>query len=121
MKLKKIISHLLSFLIILSIFAGRADAESAKKLPISYNTSTYGNATRDYTSLTAWEAATDNDLVAASCGEVLDCYDDAASFDDHIKFESATCDNNCFRMIRAASGEEGDGTPNNGVYICYTG
>ena len=86
---------------------------SARRLPTSYNTSTYGNATRDYTSLAAWEAATDNDLVTAAKGEVLECYSDSTTFDDQVEISGATTNADYFRVIKAASGHKG--TPSSGV------
>lgn len=90
---------------------------SSRRLPASYNTSTYGNATRDYTSLVTWEAATDINLVTAINGEVLECYDDAASFDDYVVLSGATANSSYFRVVKPALGEEHDGTPNNGVFF----
>lgn len=81
------------------------------------NIQTYGDGTRNFTSLSTWESATDNDLVTGTTSEVLECYDDAASFDDSITLEDATTSSLYFRIIRAAAGEGHDGTPNNGVYF----
>ena len=85
------------------------------------NISTYGGVTRDYTSLATWEAATDNNLVSGTQSEVLECYDDAANFDDNITMAGAVTSALYFRIIRPADGEEHDGTPNNGVHFRYTG
>jgi len=102
---------------------------SSRRLPLAYNTSTYGDVTRDYQvgELTVWEAATDIDLVTATAGEILDCYDDAASFDDYVAIAGATTNSSYFRVIRPAgvkgqaSWQGHDGTPNNGVtFICAT-
>ena len=41
---------------------------------------------------------------------VLDCYDDAASFDDFVSPAGATTSTSFFRIIQAASGEGHDGT-----------
>jgi len=84
------------------------------------NVSTYGTAGngRDYTSVSTWEAATDNDLVSATQSEVLECYDDAAKVTTtSLNLAGATTNSSYFRIVRAASGEEHDGTPNNGVYL----
>ena len=88
-------------------------------MPTSYNVSTYGDATRDYTSLDAWEAATDNDLVTAAKGEVLECYADSSEFTDNVVVADATTNSSYFRVIKPASGEGHDGTPNNGVKFTY--
>ncbi len=90
---------------------------SSRHLPLSYNTSTFGGVTRDYQSLSVWEAATDNDLVTATDGEVLDCYADSASYDQSITIESATTDSDYFRVIRAASGQGHTGSPGTGFKI----
>lgn len=94
---------------------------SSRYLPTAYNISTYGDVTRDYTVLATWEAATDIDLVTATDGEVLECYDDAASFDDYVDLAGATCNASYFRVIKPATGQGHDGTPLNGVYfVCTT-
>jgi len=88
---------------------------SSRRLPASYNVKTYGNATRDYTVLATWEAATDNNLVTAAKGEVLECYDDSAQFVDQISLSGAITNSSYFRVVKPAIGEGHDGTPNNGV------
>ena len=97
---------------------------SARMMPVTFNTSTYGatGQGRDYTALSTWESATDNDLTSTgqSAGEVLDCYDDQANFDDRVTFNGATADINYFRVLRPAAGEGHDGTPNVGVWFRYT-
>jgi hypothetical protein len=93
---------------------------SARKTATNENVSTYGDATRDYTSMVTWEAATDVDLVTATQSEVLECYDDAASFDDYCPLLGATTSSSYFRIIRPAAGQGHDGTPNNGFNITNT-
>lgn len=89
---------------------------SSRKLPTSYNTSTYGNATRDYTALATWESATDNDLPAAGDGEVLSCYNDTHPFNDYMSGRmDAITNSSYFRVIKPAAGEGHDGTPGTGV------
>ncbi len=88
---------------------------TSRKLPISYNISTFGDGTRDYISLSAWEAVTKIDLVSAEKGEVLDCYADLSEYDDHVNLSGATTNKDYFRIVRAAPGEEHDGTPYTGV------
>ena len=94
---------------------------SARRTGTNENISTYGASGmgRDYTALGTWEADTDNDLVTAMTSEVLECYDDEV-FDDTITVAGATTDSSYFRIIRPASGEEHDGTPNTGVRFAST-
>jgi len=95
---------------------------SSRRTATNENVSTYGVA-RDYSSLATWESATDIDLVSAAQSEVLECYDDAASFNDLINMSGATTNSSYFRIIRPAgvkgeaSWQGHDGTPNNGVYF----
>ena len=93
---------------------------SARVVASNENVQTYGDGTRDFTDLNTWEAATDIDLVAAAQSEVLECFDDAASFDDDIAVAGATTNASFFRIIRPASGQGHDGTPNNGFFIDST-
>ena len=95
-------------------------AITSRVLPLSYNTKTYGDGARQYTSLDTWEQATDIDLVSAGKGEVLECYDDAASFDDSVILYGATVSSDYFRVIKPATGEGHDGTKNNGVTFAPT-
>lgn len=92
---------------------------SARRVGTNENVSTYGDGTRDYTSLAVWEAATDIDLVTAAQSEALECYDDAV-FDDTVTISGGTTDSNYFRIIRPALGEKHDGTPNTGVRFVQT-
>lgn len=95
-----------------------AFSASSRILPTSYNESTYGNATRDYTSLATWEADTDTNLVTAADGEVLTCYDDNAPYNDAVTLEGATTSSDYFRVLRAAEGQRG--TPTSGVRFAVT-
>ena len=95
------------------LFAYPCFGASSRVLPTSYNESTYGDATRDYTSLATWEAATDTNLVTATAGEVLTCYDDSTTYDDRVTMAGATTSSAYFRVIRAVSGSRG--TPTVGV------
>jgi hypothetical protein len=98
---------------------------SSRRTGTNENVSTGGNNTRDYdltnSELTNWEQATDNDLVTAEQSEVLEIYDDAASFDDYVTIGGATTSSSYFRIIRPADGEGHDGTPNNGVHFSSSG
>jgi uncharacterized protein YqgV (UPF0045/DUF77 family) len=93
---------------------------TARKTFVNEIISTYGNATRNYTSMTAWEAATDVDLVTAAQSEILECYDDAASFNDYCPLLGATTSTSYARCVRPASGQGHDGTSNNGFNIANT-
>lgn len=84
------------------------------------NISTYGTVGRDYSVLATWEAATDNDLVTATTSEVLECYADAATFDDFVVLDGATTNSSYFRIIRPAAGEGHNGTPSTGVHFSIT-
>lgn len=99
---------------------------SSRILPtlVAGHTKTYGDVTRDYQvgEMSVWESDTDIDLSIANSGEVLDCYDDAASFNESgIVIAGATNTNATrFRLIRAPVGQCHDGTPNNGFTISTT-
>lgn len=93
---------------------------SARRTGANEQVTSYGNGTRTYTTLQAWELATDTDHVSDNESDVLECFDDATSFDDHDDIDGSTNDATRFRIIRAASGEGHDGTSNNGVYFADT-
>ena len=75
---------------------------------------------RTYTVLNTWEAATDTDHVTDTESDVLECYDDSATFDDRTTLGGSTNDSTHFRIIRAATGEGHDGTRNNGIHFKFT-
>lgn len=109
--MKKIIVGILIGLGFLGLLAGELFAASARVMPVAYNTSTFGDATRDYTGsvgLTSWEAATDIDLVTATSGEVLECYPDEAIYDQRVEINGATTNASYFRVVKAATGHERD-------------
>ncbi len=95
---------------------------TAKRTPTTPNITTFGGAGqgRTYTNVDTWESATDNDLVTATAGEILDCFDDEASFDQNFAVAGATTDGDFYRLIRAAAGEGHDGTPLVGVHFLST-
>src|SRR5690606_1139067 len=71
---------------------------------------------RDYTSLSTWEAATDNDLVSLEQSEVLEVYADQSSYEDSVDITGETSNSTYFRIIRpAASFHNGD--PSAGIEI----
>ena len=80
---------------------------------------TYGVA-RDFSSLSNWEVDNDRNLTTDLKSAVLECYDDASSFDDNALLYSVTSSSSYFRIIRAASGEGHNGTPDVGVTFDYT-
>jgi hypothetical protein len=84
---------------------------SSRKLPLSYNTSTYDSAGgKTYTALGTWESATDNDLTTAEAGEVLDCYKGNHT-DVMGSFYGAVTSADYFRVVRPANGEGHSGIP----------
>jgi len=101
---------------------------SSRRTGTNENISTFGAGGfgRDYTDLSTWEAATDNNLVSLTQTEVLECYDDATSFNLKIDISGATTNSSYFRLIRPAgtigtgSWQGNDGTPNNGVFFNIT-
>lgn len=86
------------------------------------NISTYGvlATPRDYDVLADWEAFSDYDLVTATTSEVLECYADAASYADTVTMDGATTNSSYFRIIRPATGEGHNGTPNTGIIFTST-
>jgi len=84
---------------------------SSRKTGTSENVSTYDSAGgKDYSALTTWEQATDNDLVTATQSEVLECYAGAHA-DGNLYVTGATISSSYMRIIRPASGEEHKGIP----------
>lgn len=90
---------------------------SARRTGTNENISTYGNGTRDYSALQIWEDDTDNDLVTSTTSEVLECYADSDFFIDFVSISGAITDASYMRIVRPASGEGHDGTPNSGVHF----
>lgn len=93
---------------------------SSRLMPLKYNVSTFGGPDRDYQTLSAWEVATQADLVTAQLGQVLFCYADEASYNIRVNISGATVDADYFRVIMAAPGQEHDGDPSKGVRIIQT-
>jgi hypothetical protein len=83
----------------------------------SFGASGFG---RDYTTLSTWESATDNDLVTGALSEVLELYFDQAIFTANTSISGATTNSSFFRILRAAAHHGHDGTPNRGVRINRT-
>lgn len=76
---------------------------------------------RDYTDPDTWEGDTDVDHVTLNRTDVLEWYADETSFDVDVGLGGSTNDATRCRIIRAAPGEEHDGTPGNGVQWHSTG
>jgi hypothetical protein len=93
---------------------------SARITGTNENISTFGGGGRDYTALSTWEAATDNDLVASTTSEVLECYADSASYDQALVMSGATTNSSYRRIIRAHSGARHNGIPDTGVIFTNT-
>ncbi len=93
---------------------------SARRVGTNEQVTSYGNCTRTYSALSDWEVATDTNHVSDMETDVLECYDDSASFDDDVNVAGSTNDATFFRIVRPASGEGHDGTSNNGVYFNST-
>jgi hypothetical protein len=96
---------------------------TSRRTATNENISTFGGAGqgRDYTDVQTWAGDTEIDLVTATQSEVLECYDDAASFNQKIVVEAATTNASYFRIVRPAAGEGHDGTSNNGVFFDISG
>ena len=88
---------------------------SSRPTGTNENISTYGDGTRDYTALSTWEAATDNDLTASEVTEVLEGYADSASFAEQVVIAGAVTSTTYFRILRAATDNEHGGEKNTGV------
>lgn len=87
---------------------------TSRRVGTNEQVQTYG-VSRDFSSLGTWESATDTDHVSDAETDVLECYDDAASFDDWVRLAGSTNNASFFRIIRPADAEGHDGTPNVGV------
>lgn len=72
----------------------------------------------DYTTLTAWEAANQGDLVAADEVRVAECYNDWPSgLDDKLVIDGSTTDATRYLMITVAAGHRHTGIPQSGFYL----
>ena len=72
----------------------------------------------DYTTLTAWEAANQGNLVTSDEIRVAECYDDwATGLDDKLVIDGSTTDDARYLMITVAAGHRHTGVPQSGFYI----
>ncbi len=81
-------------------------------------TETIGTAARDFSTKVAWEAATDNDHVAADEIREGEIHDDS-DFTTPLTTGGSTVDSTRFRRLFAASGEEHDPVAGTGVLSTY--
>ena len=84
------------------------------------NISTFGDGTRDYTSVSTWESAVDNDNVTAEVTEVLECYADSASFDQRCIFAGGTYNATYPLIVRAEENSRNKLRKNAGIVFIYT-
>lgn len=83
---------------------------SSRRVGTNESISTYySGGGKDYSLLTTWEAATDNNLVTGAVSEVLECY--ARSHNDRVTLAGATTNSSYFRIIRPASSQGHAGIP----------
>lgn len=79
-------------------------------------TSTIGSAVgRDYSTIAAWEAATDNDLVTANEIQVGEIYNDSVFSGSDIIIDGAVVDNTRYRKLTVAATDRHDGTEGSGA------
>ena len=85
-------------------------------------TKTIGSAGgRDYSTITAWEADLTNAGVYASSDDAVgECYNDS-TFDEAFTIDDTSFTRVDSIKLKAASGQEHDGTPDSGVKITYSG
>lgn len=95
---------------------------SSRIPPVNDNISTFGAAGfgRGYTSMATWESATDNNLVTATQSESLECYADAASFNQSVTLAGATTNTSYKRQVRSAASQGYNGIPGSGVVFSIT-
>lgn len=87
---------------------------------VTINTNTIGTTGRDFTTMTAWEAARQGDLVADDRFEIGEVYNDS-TFDEGIVIDGSVTDATRFLKLTVAEGERHNGTPGTGARIVRTG
>jgi hypothetical protein len=80
---------------------------------------TIGAVGRNYATIAAWEADTDDNLQVADELRVGECYDDSV-FGEAVSLSGATTDAGRFRVLQAATGEDFDPISGSGVRIATT-
>mgnify|MGYP001591705595 CR=1 FL=1 len=90
---------------------------SARRTGTNESISTYG-AGQDYTALATWEAATDNDNVAATVSPWLECL--ASEYEDYVTIGDAIGNATYFRGIRPKTGNFHTGIRDTGVRFYST-
>lgn len=72
----------------------------------------------DYTTLSAWEAANQGDLVTADEVRVAECYNDwATGLDDRLVIDGSTTDATRYLRITVAAGHRHTGVPQSGFFV----
>jgi hypothetical protein len=80
--------------------------------------STIRSSGGDYTTLSAWEAGEQGDLVTADEIRTAECYDDWPSgLVDNVTIDGSTTDSTRYMRITVASGHRHTGTPQSGFYM----
>ena len=81
---------------------------------------TIGTTSRDYTTITAWEADLDDGVIYSSGDNAYgECYDDSA-FDEQVLINGGGSIGLAARFLRGAAGERHDGTAGTGARIVKT-
>lgn len=101
--------------------AGRLPGQPANLPAVPTITKSIGTSSRDYSTITAWEADLDNGAVYASGDTALgECYDDSA-FDETLAINGGGTVGLADRILSVASGERHTGVAGTGARIVRTG
>lgn len=80
--------------------------------------STIRSSGGDYTSLSAWEAGEQGDLVTADEIRTAECYDDWPSgLSNNVTIDGSTTDSTRYLRLTVASGHRHNGTPQSGFWL----
>lgn len=83
--------------------------------------STIRSSGGDYTTVSAWEAGEQGDLVTADEIRVAECYNDwVGGLSNTVVIDGSTTDSTRYLVVRAAAGQGHDGTPETGFWIRST-
>jgi hypothetical protein len=80
-------------------------------------TSTIKPSGGDYTTLTAWEAAKQGNLVTADQIQAAECYTFSGGLDDALTIDGSTTDSTRYLKVTVAAGNRHTGIPQTGFYI----